>query len=104
MTFIKDFINVLSGSSVSFLLLTFGFAFIVYFNMLDGRIRSKTGGAFLGFGILLVVVGIAVTPLLYLGIAYLLLLFGCAHMGGRLWDRKVGLWLLIFAAGGFGLS
>jgi hypothetical protein len=104
MTFIKDFINVLSGSSVSFLLLTSVFAFIVFFNMLDGRIRSKVGGGFLGFGILLIVVGLFVTPLLYLGIAYLLLMFGCARLGGRLWDRKVGLWLLIFGAAGFGLS
>ncbi|HKO58828.1 MAG TPA: hypothetical protein VJ276_23375, partial [Thermoanaerobaculia bacterium] len=68
MTFIKDFVNVLSGSSVSFLLLTFAFAFIVFFNMLDGRLRSKTGGAFLGFGILLIIVGFFITPLLYLGI------------------------------------
>jgi hypothetical protein len=104
MTFIKDFINVLSGSSVSFLLLTFVFAFILYFNMMDGRIRSKAGGAFLAFGIVLILVGFFITPLLYLGIAYLLLMFGCAHMGGRLWDRKVGLWLLIFGAAGFGLS
>src|SRR4051812_27952211 len=95
MTFFKDFVNVLSAGSISFLLLSSVFGFIIYFNLLDGRIRSKGGGAILGFGILFLVVGIFIHPLFYLGIAYLLLMFGLAKLGGRLWDRKVGLWLLI---------
>ncbi|HWS70972.1 MAG TPA: hypothetical protein VN605_02610, partial [Thermoanaerobaculia bacterium] len=104
MDFIKNFVNVLSGASISFALLSSVFAFIVYFNLLDGRIRSKGGYAFLGLGVLFVVVGIAVTPLLCLGIAYLAIMFGLAALGGRLWDAKVGKWLLIGMAGAFALS
>jgi hypothetical protein len=104
MDFIKDFVNVLSGASISFALLSSVFAFIVYFNLLDGRVQSKGGYTFLGLGILFVVVGIAVTPLLYLGIAYLGIMFGLAALGGRLWDAKVGKWLLIGMAGAFALS
>ena len=104
MDFIKDFVNVLSGASISFALLSSVFAFIVYFNLLDGRVQSKGGYTFLGLGILFVVVGIAVTPLLYLGIAYLGIMFGLAALGGRLWDAKVGKWLLIGGAGAFALS
>ena len=104
MDFIKDFINVLSGASISFALLSAAFAFIVFFNLLDGRVQSKAGYTFLGLGILFVVVGIAFTPLLYLGIAYLGLMFGLAALGGRLWDAKVGKWLLIGIAGAFALS
>jgi hypothetical protein len=104
MTFLKDFINVLSASSISFLLLSSVFGFIVYFNLMDGRLKSKAGSAFIGFGVLLVVLGLFIRPLLYLGIAYLLIMFGLARLGGRLWDGKVGFWLLIVSAAGFGLS
>ena len=58
MTFLKDFINVLSGASISFLLLTFTFTFIIYFNLLDGRIREKGGTTLIGLGVLLLVIGI----------------------------------------------
>ena len=34
MTFIKDFINVLSAGSISFLLLSSVFGFIIFFNLL----------------------------------------------------------------------
>src|SRR5258708_4562564 len=104
MTFLKEFINVLSASSISFLLLTSIFAFIVFFNLLDGQVKSKGGYAFLSLGILFIVAGFAVTPLLYFGIAYMLIMFGLAHLGGRLWDTKVGLWLLIIVGGGFSIS
>ena len=104
MDFIKNFINVLSVASISFILLSAIFAFIVYFNLYDGRIRSKTGSVFLGLGILFVVAGFFVTPLLYLGIAYLGIMFVLANLGGRLWDTKVGLWALIIGLGGFALS
>jgi hypothetical protein len=104
MTFFKDFVNVLSGASISFLLLTAVFSFIVYFNLLDGRLRSKAGTAFIAFGVLFVVAGLFVTPLLYLGIAYLAIMFGLAKLGPRLWEGKVGFWLLIGGMLAFGLS
>jgi hypothetical protein len=104
MTFIKDFINVLSGASISFILLSSIFAFIFFFSLSDGKLKSKAGGAFIGFGVLLIVSGLLIRPLLYLGIAYFLLMFVMANLGGRLWDTKSGLWLLIIGGGGFGLS
>ena len=104
MTFIKDFINVLSASSISFLLLSSIFAFIVYFSLLDGQLRTKGGKLFLGLGIAFVLIGLFIRPLLYLGIAYLAIMFGLAHLGPRLWDRKVGKWLLIFMLAGFFVS
>jgi len=104
MDFLKDFINTLSTASLSFLLLTAIFSFIVFFNLLDGRLKSKGGTAFIAFGALLVIVGLFIRPLLYLGIAYFLLMFVLAHLGPRIWDGKVGLWALIICAGGFGVS
>ncbi|HWW61965.1 MAG TPA: hypothetical protein VN181_11400 [Thermoanaerobaculia bacterium] len=104
MNFIKDFVNVLSVASISFLLLTAIFAFIIYFNLFDGRIRSKGGIGFIVVGILFIVLGLFIRPLLFLGIAYLLSLFGLAALGGKLWDGKVGLWMLIIGAVAFGLS
>jgi hypothetical protein len=104
MDFIKDFVNVLSAGSISFLLLTSIFALIIYFNLLNGRIKSAGGLAFLGFGILLLVVGIFIRPLLYLGVAYLLILFALAALGGRLWDTKIGLRLFVVGGLAFGLS
>ncbi|HEX3108208.1 MAG TPA: hypothetical protein VHU41_03870, partial [Thermoanaerobaculia bacterium] len=88
MTFIKDFINVLSGASISFLLLSSLFGSIVYFNLLDGRLKSKGGAGFVAFGVIVLVIGLFIRPLLYLGIAYLLLMFLLAHLGPRLWDAK----------------
>ena len=41
MTFIKDFINVLSGASLSFILLSATFGFIIFFNLYDGKLKSK---------------------------------------------------------------
>src|SRR5689334_21302971 len=104
MTFLKEFVNVLSGASTSFLFLTFAFAFIVYFNLLDGRIRGKAGIAFIAIGVGFLVVGIFIRPLLYLGIAHLLLLFVLANLGPRLWDANTGKWLLIGGGGVFLLS
>jgi hypothetical protein len=104
MDFLKNFINVLSVASISFVLLSAIFGFILFFNLFDGKLKSKAGSAFLGFGVILVVAGLFIRPLLYLGIAYLLIMFVLANLGGRLWDKKVGLWLLIFGAAGFGLS
>jgi hypothetical protein len=104
MTFLKEFVNVLSGASTSFLLLTFVFAFIVYFNLLDGRLRDKPGIAFIAIGVIFMLVGIFIRPLLYLGVAHLLLLFACASLGPRLWDPKTGKWLLIGGGAVFLLS
>src|SRR5712691_6635178 len=104
MTFFKDFVNVLSVASISFLLLTAVFSFIIFFCLMDGRIRSKGGAIFIVVGIILVITGLFIRPLLYLAVAYFLLLFFLANLGGRLWDRKVGMWLLIVGLGGFFLS
>jgi hypothetical protein len=104
MTFLKDFVNVLSVASISFVLLSSIFAFIVYFNLLGGRLKSAAGYGFIGFGILLLLTGIFITPLLYCGIAYMALLFVLAALGGRLWDGKIGLRLLFVGAIAFGLS
>jgi len=104
MTFLKNFVNVLSVASISFILLTAIFTFIVYFNLLDGRIKSKAGIGFIAFGIFLLVTGIWVTPLLYCGIAYMLCLFGLSKLGPRIWEPKIGMWMLILGGGAFGLS
>src|ERR1700753_939152 len=104
MTFIKDFINVLSGASISFLLLSSIFAFIVYFSLLEGKLKSKGGYGFIALGVVFIVAGIVVTPLLYLGIAYFGIMFALVTLGGRLWDTKIGGRLLIFGALAFGLS
>src|SRR5258708_21672584 len=100
--FIKDFINVLSGSSISFLLLSSTFIFILYYNLSGGTLKSKGGGAFIAFGVLLLVAGVFVRPLLYLGVAYFLIMFWLTHLGGRLWDTKVGLRLGIGVGAAFG--
>jgi hypothetical protein len=104
MTFIKNFVNVLSVASISFILLTAVFAFIVYFNLLNGKIRSKAGIGFVVFGVVLAVAGLWITPLLYLAVAYFLVMWGTSALGGRLWDTKVGVWLLVVGTIAFGLS
>lgn len=104
MTFIKNFVNVLSVASISFILLSAAFAFIVYFNLLDGRIKSKTGIGFIVFGAVLAVAGLFIPSMLYLAVAYFLCLWGCAAVGPRLWDTKIGVYLLVGAAVAFGLS
>jgi hypothetical protein len=104
MEFIKDFVNTLSAASISFLLLTAIFSFVVYFNLLGGVLKSK-GGAILAFvGVLFLLIGIPIRPLLYLGIAYFALFFGLAELGPRLWDAKVGLRLFFLLAVLFGVS
>jgi hypothetical protein len=104
MTFLKNFVNVLSIASISFIFLTAVFAFIVYFNLLDGRLKSKTGTAFIVFGAVCAVAGLFFSPLLYLAVAYFLVMWGCANLGPRLWEPKVGLWLLVAGLAGFALS
>src|SRR5687768_6755616 len=104
MTFIKNFINVLSVASISFILLTAIFAFIIYFNLLDGRVRSKAGISMVILGVMFLIAGIWIAPLLYLGVAYLLCLWGCAALGPRMWDNKVGKWALIIGVVAFGAS
>jgi hypothetical protein len=104
MTFLKNFINVLSVASISFILLSAVFAFIVYFNLLDGRIKSKGGIGFVVFGVILAVAGLFVSPLMYLAVAYFLILWALAKLGPRLWDNKIGMWMLILGLGGFALS
>jgi len=46
--FVKDFVNVLSGSSISFLLLSSTFVLILYYNLSGGTLKSKAGGVFIG--------------------------------------------------------
>ncbi len=104
MTFIKEFVNVLSVASISFILLSSVFAFIVFFNLLDGQLKSKGGTAFIVFGVICAVAGLFVRPLLYLAIAYFLIMWGLVTIGARLWEPKTGMWLLIFGLAGFGLS
>src|SRR2546428_7578913 len=104
MTFFKDFINVLSAASISFLLLSSTFGCIIYFCLLDGRLRSKGGAAFVVLGVIYFVAGIFIRPLLYLAVAYVLILFGLSNLGPRLWDKKTGKWLLIFGMLGFFVS
>ena len=104
MTFLKDFINVLSGASISFLLLSSIFAFVLYFNLSDGRVRSKAGSIFLTVGVIFALVGIFIRPLLYLAVAYFIVMAVLAHLGGRLWDKRVGMWALILVLGGFFVS
>src|SRR5713101_2639818 len=104
MTFLKDFVNVLSAASISFLLLSSTFGAIIYFSLLDGRLRSKVGSAFIGLGVVYAVAGIFIRPLLYLAVAYFLIMFGLAHLGPRLWDKKTGKWLLTFGVAGFFIS
>ena len=104
MTFIKNFINVLSVASISFILLTAVFAFVVYFNLLDGKVKSKTGIAFIVLGVIFLIAGIWITPLLYLAVAYFLCLWGCVALGPRMWDNKVGKWALILGIVAFGAS
>jgi len=103
-TFIKNFINVLSVASISFILLTAIFAFIIYFNLLDGKIRSKSGIGFIVLGAIFLIAGIWITPLLYLAAAYFLSMWGCAAIGPRMWDGKVGKWALIVGVVAFGAS
>ncbi len=104
MTFLKDYINVLSAASISFLLLTSIFSFTVFFNLLEGRLRSKGGSIFIAVGVLFVIVGLFIRPLLYLAVSYFVLLFVLANLGPRLWDKKVGKWLLIIGVAGFFIS
>jgi hypothetical protein len=104
MDFLKEFVNVLSGASISFVLLTAIFAFLVYFNLLDGKLKSSVGMGFVAFGVLLIVTGLFIRPLLYLGIAYFLLLFVLANLGGRVWDAKVGKWAFVIGAAAFAVS
>jgi hypothetical protein len=104
MTFLKNFVNVLSIASISFILLTAVFFMLIYFNLMDGRLKSKTGIGFIVFGAILAVAGLFVTPLLYLAIAYFLIMWGLDALGPRLWEPKVGMWLLIVSLAGFALS
>jgi hypothetical protein len=104
MTFLKNFVNVLSVASISFILLTAAFSFIVFFCLLDGRIKSKGGTILIVLGVVLAIAGIWILPLLYCAIAYFILLWGLSTLGPRLWEKKVGLGLLIGGAAAFGLS
>ncbi|HEX8408166.1 MAG TPA: hypothetical protein VF883_04840 [Thermoanaerobaculia bacterium] len=104
MTFIKNFVNVLSIASISFIFLSAVFFMLLYFNLMNGRLKDKTGIAFIVFGAICAVAGIFVTPLLYLAVAYFLSMWALAKLGGRLWDGKVGKWMLILGAIAFGLS
>ena len=104
MTFIKDYINVLSAASISFLLLSSTFGCIIYFNLLDGRLKSKGGSFFIGLDLAYFIAGIFIRPLLYLAFAFLLIMLILSNLRGRLWDKKVGKWLLIFGIAGFFVS
>jgi hypothetical protein len=104
MTALKNLINVLSSAAISFILFSAVFFFIVYFNLLDGKLKSKPGRAFVVTGVLFVVLGFFIRPLLFMGIAWLGLLFVLAKLGPRLWEKKVGLTILLFSFGAFAIS
>ena len=104
MAFIKNFVNVLSIASISFILLSAVFFMILYFNLMNGRLKDKTGIGFIVFGAICAVAELFVRPLLYLAVAYFLTLWALAKLGGRLWDGKVGKWMLIIGAIAFVLS
>src|SRR5688572_22825681 len=104
MVFLKNFINVLSVASISFILLSAIFAFIVYFNLLDGKLKDKGGIGFVVFGVICFIAGLFVSPLMYLAVAYLLVMWGLAALGPKLWDPKVGKWLLIGGLVAFAVS
>ncbi|HVT03935.1 MAG TPA: hypothetical protein VHL58_11250 [Thermoanaerobaculia bacterium] len=101
---IKNLINLLSSASLSFMLLSFLFGFIVYFNLMDGKMKEGGGKAFIAVGVVLLFAGIFIRPLLLLGIVYFALMFLLYRLGPRLWDGKTGLVILLFGAGFFGLS
>jgi hypothetical protein len=104
MTFIKNFVNVLSVASISFILLSSIFFMIIFFNLFDGRVKSKAGIGFIVFGAICAVAGLFVRPLLFLAVAYFLVMWVLATLGGRLWDGKTGKWMLIFGGIAFALS
>ena len=60
MDFIKNFINVLSVASISFILLSAVFGMLIYVNLLDGRVKEKGGMAFVIFGAICAVAGLFV--------------------------------------------
>ena len=104
MTFLNNFVNVLSVASISFILLSSVFFMIVYFNLMNGRLKEKTGIAFIVFGAVCAVAGLWVRPLLFLAVAYFLVMWVLSALGGKLWDGKTGKWMLIGGAILFGLS
>lgn len=104
MTFIKNFVNVLSVASISFILLSSIFAMVVYFCLLDGRPKEKGGIGFIVFGAICAIAGLFVKPLMYLAVAYFIVLWGVASLGPRLWEKQVGIRLLIGGIAAFGLS
>ncbi|HUO84654.1 MAG TPA: hypothetical protein VM534_06020, partial [Thermoanaerobaculia bacterium] len=101
---VKNLVNILSGSSISFVLLSFVFLAVVYFGLMDGKLRSRTGMAFLGTGILLSLFGLGNLPVLVLGLTLVASTLILAHLGPRLWDKKVGLVVLVTGLIGFALS
>jgi len=104
MNAIKNLINMLSSASISFILLSVSFGFVVYFNLLNGKLRSRGGRTLLVVGIVLVIAGFFSLPVLVLGLTYLGILFLLAWLGPRLWEKKVGLIALVVVLGAFGLS
>jgi hypothetical protein len=104
MEFIKNFVNVLSIASISFIYLSAVFAFVIYFNLFDGKVKSKTGTIFVVLGVGFLIAGFFIPTLLYLAVAYLGSLFALAALGPRLWDTKVGMKMLIGGLILFGLS
>jgi hypothetical protein len=104
MGIVKNLINILSDAATSFILLSAIFLFVLYFANLEGKLRSKGGFAFIGFGVFLAILGIFSTPMLILTVAYFASMFALAWLGPRLWEKKVGMWLLVVSAGAFGLS
>ncbi|HEY5610089.1 MAG TPA: hypothetical protein VIL97_02690, partial [Thermoanaerobaculia bacterium] len=104
MTFIKNYINILSSSSISFVYLSVAFLFVLYFNLMDGTLRDRGGKILLTLGIIVTAVGLFSLPLLILGATYLATLFFLAWLGPRLWDGKVGFWILAVGLAAFGIS
>lgn len=104
MSIIKDLINILSDAATSFILLSAVFFFVVFFCLLDGKVKSKGGFAIVAFGVFLGILGIFSVPMLILTFAYFGSMFLLAWLGPRLWEKKVGFWLFAIGGAGFGLS
>ena len=101
---IKGLVNILSEAAISFVLLSYVFVAVLYFNMLDGRLRSKAGGVLLGVGILVTIVGFSNLMLFILGVSMTLSVLILEYLGPRLWSNDVGVGILAFGLGAFALS
>ena len=95
MDLIKNLINMASGAAISFVLLSYAFFAIIYFSLLDGRIRSKGGYIFVGSALAVTIMGLGSGPLLLLGVLMFASTFLLSELGPTLWDKNTGLAIMI---------